>query len=339
MLYLTLIYSLVVIILTYSFKTKKLFSNYTGDRHQLFSNKKNIPLVGGIFLLVPIILINYQNLNYNILVILVFLIGFFSDRKILISPKKRFFFQVTLVSFSVILLDLEIVSSRLTLFDTLLQNSTFNIIFTSFCLLILVNGSNFIDGLNGLLLFYMTFVIFILLKIDFLYDLKINQNFIVYLIVFMSIMIFLNLSNFLMLGDAGAYVLSFIVGYLIIKCHYSNPYVSPYFFITLIWYPCFENLFSIIRKLKSKFSPFTPDNNHLHQLFLQFSLKKKIIKNKLAANNISSIIISLFNFLIIFISSLNPYSSIYQIKLIIFSISIYLLLFSFLKKNLNKNQV
>ena len=339
MLYLTLIYSLVIISLSYCFKKKKLFSNYTGDKHQLFSNKKNIPLVGGIFLLLPIILINYQNINYNILVILVFLIGFFSDRKILISPKKRFLFQVTLVLFSVILLDLEIVSSRLTLFDSLLQNSTFNIIFTSFCLLILINGSNFIDGLNGLLLFYMTFVILILLKADLLNELKINQNLIVYLIVFMFVMILLNLSNFLMLGDAGAYVLSFFVGYLIIKCHYSNPYVSPYFFITLIWYPCFENLFSIIRKLNSKFSPFTPDNNHLHQLFIQFGLKKKITKNILALNNISSIFISLYNFIIIFISSLNPYSSIYQIKIIIFSTSLYLLLFLSLKKNLSKKQV
>ena len=233
MFYLTLIYSLIVILLTYIFKKKRLFSNYTGDRHQLFSNKKNIPLVGGIFLLGPIILINYQNLNYNTLVILVFLIGFFSDQKILISPKKRFLFQFTLIFFSVILLDLEIVSSRLTLFDNLLQNSTFNIIFTSFCLLILINGSNFIDGLNGLLLFYMTFIILILLKVDLLYGLKINQNLIVYLIAFMFIMILLNLSNLLMLGDAGAYVLSFLVGYLIIKCHYSYPYVSPYFFITL----------------------------------------------------------------------------------------------------------
>ena len=339
MFYLTLIYSLVVILLTYSFKKKKLFSNYTGDIHQLFSNKKYIPLVGGIFLLLPIIFINYQNLNYNILIILVFLIGFFSDQKILISPKKRFLFQFTLVFFSVILLDLEIVSSRLTLFDNLLQQSSFNIIFTSFCLLILINGSNFIDGLNGLLLFYMTFIIIILLKVDLLNGLKINQNFIVYLIAFMFIMILFNLSNLLMLGDAGAYVLSFFVGYLIIKCHYSNPYVSPYFFITLIWYPCFEILFSIIRKLNNKSSPFTPDNNHLHQLFLQFSLKKKIITNRLAANNFSSIVISLYNFLIIFISSLNLYSSINQIKLIIFSTLLYLLLYLFLKKNLSKKQL
>lgn len=336
MLYLTLIYSLVIILLTYSLKKKRLFSNYTGDEHQLFSNKKNIPLVGGIFLLLPITLIYYQNINYSILVISVFLIGFFSDQKILISPKKRFFFQVTLVFFSVILLDLEIFSSRLIFFDNFLKNSNFNIIFTSFCLLILINGSNFIDGLNGLLLFYMTFVIIILLKLDLLYELEINQDFLICLIVFMLVMTLLNLSNFLMLGDAGAYILSFFVGYLIIKCHYSNIYVSPYFFITLLWYPCFENLFSIIRKLKARFSPFTPDNNHLHQLFFNFCIKKKVFKNKVVANSASSIVISLCNFLIIFISSLNPYSTIYQINIIILSTSIYLLLFLMLKKNLGK---
>tara|TARA_B100000989_G_scaffold287843_1_gene257879 strand:+ start:3131 stop:4144 length:1014 start_codon:yes stop_codon:yes gene_type:complete len=336
MLYLTLIYSLVVILITYSFKKKKLFSNYTGDKHQLFSNKRNVPLVGGILLLTPIILINYQNLNYNILVILVFLIGFFSDRKILISPKNRFLLQVTLIFFSVILLDLEIFSSRLTLFDSFLQNSTFNVIFTLFCLLILINGSNFIDGLNGLLLLYMTFVIFILLKLDLLNGLEINQDLIIFLIVFMLVMTLLNLSNFLMLGDAGAYILSFFVGYLIIKCHYSNIYVSPYFFITLLWYPCFENLFSIVRKLKARYSPFIPDNNHLHQLFFNFCLKKKVFKNKQAANSVSGIVISLCNFFIIFISSLNPYSTIYQINIIIFSTSIYLLLYLLLKKNLGK---
>ncbi|MFL2896025.1 MAG: hypothetical protein ACJZ4E_03585 [Candidatus Pelagibacter sp.] len=336
MLYLTLIYSLVVILLTYSLKKKRLFSNYTGDEHQLFSNKKDIPLVGGIFLLLPITLIYYQNINYSILVISVFLIGFFSDQKILISPKKRFFFQVTLVFFSVILLDLEIFSSRLIFFDNFLKNSNFNIIFTSFCLLILINGSNFIDGLNGLLLFYMTFVIIILLKLDLLYELEINQDFLICLIVFMLVMTLLNLSNFLMLGDAGAYILSFFVGYLIIKCHYSNIYVSPYFFITLLWYPCFENLFSIIRKLKARFSPLTPDNNHLHQLFFNFCIKKKVFKNKVVANSASSIVISLCNFLIIFISSLNPYSTIYQINIIILSTSIYLLLFLMLKKNLGK---
>ena len=329
--YYFLTYSFLVILVSIFFKKKKLLLNYTGDRHQSFSNQKNIPLIGGIFLILPLILINYQNIVYSILLILIFLLGFLSDQKILISAKKRFLLQIIIVFFSVIFLDLEILTSKLILFDYFLKNHVFNIFFTAFCLLILINGSNFIDGLNGLLLSYMTFVIFILLKLGLLNELSIKYDFINYLILFTIIIILLNLCNYLMLGDAGAYILSFFVGYLIIKCHILNPNISPYFFITLLWYPCYENLFSIIRKLKSKLSPLIPDNNHLHQL-IYIRFKKKIIRSQLIANNISSLIISLVNFTIILISSLNPYSSFYQIKLIIFSMFLYSIVFIIIKK-------
>jgi len=328
--YLFLTYSFFIILLSIFIKKKKLFLNYTGDTHQFFSNQKNIPLIGGIFLILPLIFINYQNIIYIILLILIFLLGFLSDQKILISAKKRFLLQIILVFFSVIFLDLEILSSKLILFDYFLKNSVFNIFFTTFCLLILINGSNFIDGLNGLLLSYMTFIIFILLKLGLLNELSIKYDFINYLIFFTIIIILLNLCNYLMLGDAGAYILSFFVGYLIIKCHISNPNISPYFFITLLWYPCYENLFSIIRKLKFKLSPLIPDNNHLHQLI--YARFKKKIRRQLIANNISSLIISLVNFIIILISSLNPYSSFYQIKLIIFSMFLYSFIFIMIKK-------
>ena len=76
-----LIYIVSVIFLTFYLKKKKLFSNYTGEHHQLFSNQKNIPLVGGIFLLIPIILIDYLNIIYIIAIFLTFLLGFLSDQK------------------------------------------------------------------------------------------------------------------------------------------------------------------------------------------------------------------------------------------------------------------
>ncbi len=335
MIFITLTYSIFIVLLTIFFKKKKIFSNYTGDNHQLFSNQKNIPLVGGIFLLLPIILINHQNYIFSILIITIFLLGFCSDRKFLISAKKRFLFQIIIVFCCVIFLNLEIATSRLVFFDNFLQNYIFNIFFTSFCLLILINGANFIDGLNGLLMLNMTSVIFILFKFDLINVLTIDKNFISYFFFIITILIILNLFNLLMLGDAGAYILSFFVGYLIIKCHFLNTFISPYFFITLLWYPCFENLFSIIRKLKTKFSPLSPDNNHLHQLLYVY-LKNILIKNKLLANNISSLLISIFNLTIIFISSINFYSSIYQIKIIIFSIIIYSILFILLEKKIKK---
>ena len=333
MLYLIFAYSLAVILLSIYLKKNFFLSNYTGDKHQLFSNQKNIPLSGGIFLLLPITLVNFNNIIFTLMLILIFSIGLFSDRKILISPKKRFLLQLILVLFSVILLDLQITNSKLVFFDNFLKNQIFNILFTSFCLLILINGSNFIDGLNGLLLFYTAFVIFVLLRLNLLNVGIINNEALVYLLFFLILIIILNSINILMLGDSGAYVISFFLGYLIITSHNLNPNISPYFYINLLWYPCFENLFSIIRKLKAKLSPLSPDSKHLHQL-LYANLFKNFFKNKLIANNISSLVISTINFTLILIATINPFSSIYQIKFTMASIFIYLLIYVLLK---NKN--
>ncbi len=332
--YFYLVYTVLIIVVSFYFKKKLFLSNYTGDNHQLFSNYKNIPLLGGLFLIIPILLINDENTFYFLSITLIFLIGFFSDRKILISPKKRFLLQIALIFFSVFFLKLEILSTRINYFDNILEFDILNIFFTSFCLLILLNGSNFIDGLNGLLLVYMTFVIITLLKLNLISELILDKNLILYLIFFLAVISLLNFCNLLMLGDAGAYILSFFVGYLIITCHKENPNISPYFFISIIWYPCYENLFSIIRKLKHKFSPLNPDNQHLHQLLYTF-IKKNFFSNKLIANNASSLLINTINLIVIYVSSREPYSSIYQIRLIIISLITYTLIFIFLK---NKNK-
>jgi len=337
MLYFYTLYTALIILINIYFKKKKFLSNYTGDHHQLFSNTKNIPLLGGIFLIVPLILINYENYIYALLIIFASLIGIFSDTKILVSPKKRFLFQIFLIFFSVIFLNLEILSSRVMFFDNLLEEKIFNIVFTSFCMLVLLNGSNFIDGLNGLLITYVSIVIIMLFKLNLISEFSLHEDQIKYLIFFLLILNILNFCNLLMLGDTGAYILSFFVGFLIISCHKLNPYISPYFFITIIWYPCYENLFSIIRKLKSDSSPLNPDNKHLHQL-LYLVVKKNYIKNSLFANNTSSLIINIVNLAIIYVSSMNPYSSIYQITLIIISLIIYTAVFTLLKNKMKNHE-
>ena len=237
----------------------------------------------------------------------------------------------------VVVFDIRINSSRIELFDIILNNKIFAIPFTAFCLLILINGSNFIDGLNGLLISCTIIILYMLTKLN-LIDNSIISNQSIYLIIFILLfLLLLNMSNFLMLGDSGAYLLGFFVGLIIISSHISNPEISPYFFISLIWYPCFENLFSIIRKLNREFSPLKPDSKHLHQLVF-FFLTKKFNLKLILSNNVSSAIICFFNFLIIFISTLDPSSTIFQIKLIITSIVFYnlsyIFLFRFYKSNL-----
>ena len=92
MFYFFLLYFLTIIFFAIYFKKKKYLSNYSGDNHQLFTNEKNIPLVGGIFLVIPILSINYNNIFY-ILIILSLMLGFLSDRKVIISAKQRFYYK------------------------------------------------------------------------------------------------------------------------------------------------------------------------------------------------------------------------------------------------------
>ncbi len=329
-------YLLLVTVLAITFKKRGIFLNYSGDIHQSFSNKKNVPLAGGLFILIPIVFF-LNDLFINCFIISIYLVGFFSDRKILVSPKKRFLIQCILIMIFVLSFDLTINSSRIELFDILLNNKFFAIIFTSFCLLILINGSNFIDGLNGLLISFTITIFFILTKLNLIDGSFISDQSANLIMLILLLLLFLNVFNILMLGDSGAYLLGFFIGFTIITAHINNPDISPYFFISLIWYPCFENLFSILRKLNRDFSPLKPDSKHLHQLVF-FFISKKFNLKLILSNNLSSTIIFLLNFLIIYISSLNPSSTIFQIKLIATSIIFYnisyMLLFKFYKFNL-----
>ena len=329
-------YILLVILLSLIFKKRGMFLNYSGDTHQFFSNKKNIPLTGGFFILIPIVFF-LNDLFINCFIVSIYLIGFFSDRKTLVSPKKRFLIQCLLILLFVAIFDIKINSSRIELFDILLNNKFFAIFFSAFCLLILINGSNFIDGLNGLLISSTIIILFTLTKLN-LIDNSIISDESIHLVIFILLLVLiLNIFNVLMLGDSGAYLIGFFIGFLIISSHRSNPEISPYFFISLIWYPCFENLFSILRKLNREFSPLKPDSKHLHQLVL-FFLSKKFDLKLILSNNLSSGIICFFNFLIIHISTLNSGSTIFQVKLIvtsiIFYIVSYMILFKFYKSSL-----
>ncbi len=326
------IYLFLIIFVSIFLKKKRLFLNYSGDNHQSFSNAGNIPLSGGIFLILPIIFFYSYDLILISFFSIIFLIGFFSDRKILISPKKRFFFQIISILFFVVITDLKIVSSRIDFFDTMLSNEIFAYAFSSFCLLILINGSNFIDGLNGLLISYTIIILFVLGNLWIINgQIIISEKYLNLFLIILSLLLLLNIFNILMIGDSGAYLLGFFLGFIIINSHINNPNISPYFFISLIWYPCFENLFSIIRKLNKKISPLNPDSKHLHQLVF-FFLKEKFNFSVIFSNNLGSAILIFFNFLIVHASSLNPYSTIYQVKLIIFSIIFYIVIYVLLKK-------
>ena len=309
----------------------------TGLKHQSFVND-SIPLTGGIFFLLPTLYLFLPNYNFFCYIfIALFILGLLSDLNILNSPKKRFLLQCLLVLIFSIVSKLEVTPTKINFFDNLIQNNYWGYIFTSFCLMILINGSNFIDGLNGLLIGYFSLIILLIFQLDLINPfnfLEIRQ------IYFISVILFilgLNFFNKLFLGDSGAYSLSFLIGFLLIKTYNFNQEVSPYFIILLLWYPCFENLFSILRKIYyKKDNPLEPDTEHLHQKLFVFCKKKFEISN-LQSNVLSSLIIIFFNLIIFYFASKQISHTIYQLYLIGLAILFYLITYIFLHKITKKN--
>ena len=81
----------------------------------------------------------------------------------------------------------------------------------------------------------------------------------------------MNFFNKLQLGDGGSYLIGFFTAFYVINFISQNSLVSPYFAVLILWYPCFENLFSISRKIYQKKSISDADNLHLHHnIFLFF---------------------------------------------------------------------
>lgn len=69
------------------------------------------------------------------------------------------------------------------------------------------------------------------------------------------------------LGDGGAYLAGFMVAELSVLLVARNPVISPWFPLLLNFYPIFETLFTIFRRMViGKRSPGLPDAAHLHQL-------------------------------------------------------------------------
>ena len=308
-------------------KNFNFLQNYKGEKHQKFSGLKNVPLSGGIFLTFLSILLFYPyNYIFSFFILLIFSVGFASDTNLLSSPKLRFIIQSILIIFFVLLLDIKIDKTNFIFLDALLRNVYFKYFFSVFCLLILINGSNFIDGLNGLMLGYFSLIIFLIFYLDLYIYLEIDKMFLNNFIIILVFLFILNINNKLFMGDSGSYVLGLICGYFLIRIHYSNPSISPYFIVLLLWYPCFENLFSILRKFIFKRSPAKADDNHLHQLVF-FYIRKKMGLKKLNPNNISSYLIILYNFFIFIIASSDPSNTQFQVILVIINILIYLVIY------------
>ena len=309
---------------------KGLFLNFNGDNHQKFISSKNIPLSGGLILIfTSYYYLNLLNFTY---VFFMFCVGFLSDVKKINSAKLRFVIQALIVLSVVCFSSIAVPQTKIIFLDQLLENNIFRIFFSIFCILIIINGFNFIDGVNTSLIGYCLIVSLSLHYLD-LNGVEISKivNFYNLIPVLMALFI-LNFFNKLYLGDGGAYFLGLLFALCLINTYQINNNISPYFMVCLLWYPAFENLFSILRKKSLSRSPLDPDTNHLHQIIFLYLKKNFNIKN-IYLNTATGMIINTYNLICIAIATQFYNHTKIQILIIIFNIIVYIFLY---RKLLNK---
>ncbi len=244
------------------------------DKPQAF-HKSDIPRSGGlaclisfyIFALLNNLLFTTIYIDYLVLGTGLFLIGFLDDIKFRLSPKARLALMTAILLFSVKIFSIQIYGIDFIILNQILSIKIFYLLFIILCFLFIINGSNLVDGFNGLLAFQLIIINSVLLFINIENELLPLSILITAQIIILLIFLLFNFpSAKIFMGDGGAYLFGAFTALNVIETNNLNPNVSSFFFTILLFYLFFEVFFSFIRKLVKKKSPIKPDSEHLHML-------------------------------------------------------------------------
>ncbi len=229
-------------------------------------------------------------LEYLVVCIFLFALGFIDDLKIKVNPNIRLILMIAILITCILLFSINIERIDFIFLNKWLQNIFFEIFFVLFCLLFIINGANLVDGYNGLLGLHLIIINIILTFVNLE-----NQHFeMVYLLGGqIIILITFILYNFpyakIFFGDSGSYVFGALTALNVIKTNNLNPEISSFFFCILLFYLFFEVFFSFFRKIIFKKSPLRPDSGHLHMLIYKKIAK---FKTKEQSNYLTSVVIN-----------------------------------------------
>ncbi len=272
-----------IILLNYK-RIVNFFNIYDFPDKKLKKHKKKIPLMGGLIIVINILLLLitscflsekifiFEN-NREFIVLVLFIISFFLiglyDDKFNLKPINKIIFLI-LIAITCILINDKLLIKYISLsfFDRNIFLLNASLLFTVFCIIILLNSINFYDGINCQAIVFFI-IIFTYLCIKFNYNL-----FYLFIVINLFFLLFLNIGNKLFLGDSGIYFLAALLSFCLIYEYnvYKNFIYADEIFI-LLSLPGFD-LFrlSCTRILEGK-NAFLGDRNHIHHLLnRKFSL-------------------------------------------------------------------
>ena len=304
------------------------------ENHKLLLRSDNSIPLSGTYYFLPIIFFLFYKLDFFAVIfsLFFFILGLMADLKLVNSPKLRLIIQFLLLTFLFQINKDLVINTRIDFLDNLMNYNFVRIIICSFFFMVLINGFNLIDGTNCLSTLNFSIILFFIYLLSHNTNLNLFNHELILMIFATLIFVIFNFFGKNFLGDGGAYGLGFLLGFILVKISLSNHSISPYFVANLLWYPAFENLFSIMRRRFHKKNNYLPDNNHLHQLIFKYLRKKNFIKKNFLLSSIVGIIINMYLF-IVYLSGYFFYSETnVQVALILTSIALYLLFYYRLTK-------
>jgi UDP-N-acetylmuramyl pentapeptide phosphotransferase/UDP-N-acetylglucosamine-1-phosphate transferase len=149
------------------------------------------------------------------------------------------------------------------------------VLFTAFAIGGVANAFNMIDGLHGL---SAGTAIICISAIGTIAGLQADVVLAHLCLTVGTVLLGFLLINFpfgkIFLGDGGAYLVGFLVGWMAVLLSVRNPQVSPFASLVILAYPVTEVLASIVRRRLRAHTPAHPDRLHLHSLMrVRFSRK------------------------------------------------------------------
>lgn len=251
------------------------------------------PRIGGLGIFIACVFMTKEvlgeTLGLRIILCLIpaFLAGFLEDLFAKISPLRRLLIMSISALMSIYLMD-----AVITDFGFMHVPYGVGVFIAVIAFLGLINGTNLIDGFNGL----SSGVSFLIFSTYFVISLQLHDQTMTYIsMICMAAILGFLIFNFpsgkIFLGDGGAYSLGFMLAVLSILIVKRHPDVSPWFALVCLIYPVWEVIFSFSRRtLIHRLSPLHPDSKHVHQL---------IFRNVTRQNNpLTSLLI--FPFILVF---------------------------------------
>lgn len=238
-----------------------------------------VPLIGGVSIFISLLLsfwaLDISFVEHAPLLISLSIIVFIGvlDDFFQLSYKVRFLFQVLIAYIMVYYAGVELSNIGDLLSFGALELGGFGFIFTTFAVIGCINAFNMMDGIDGL---SASLAIIALLGFFFIPNegepLALYQL-MVLLVGSLSAFLYFNLcaKNKIFLGDAGSMLIGLVVAWFAIYFSQEgvNKTIQPVTALWLVAIPLMDTVSIMIRRIMKGESPFKPDREHLHHIFLR----------------------------------------------------------------------